>query len=182
MVEKEGEMHRCLPPPGGQRCLVFSHPKTYAMQAADNLKKPVRLGALSMAKVISALLEGPCSVPELMGLSGLSANTVHEYMRALRKEGVVHIGAWEKDATGRESLRIFKFGPGKDVARRKKSKALIAKECRQRKKAAQRVDPSTVCDGQDVSFFWPTGAEATPILKTRAPLGANVHWSGHRLR
>lgn len=152
------------------------------MQATDNLKKPVRLGALSMAKVISALLDGPCSVPELVGLSGLSANTVHEYMRALRKEGVVHIGAWEKDATGRESLRIFKFGPGKDVARGKKSKAQIAKECRQRKKAVQRVDPCAACDGQDVSFFWPTGAEAPPILKARTPLNANVHWSEHRLR
>ena len=152
------------------------------MQATDNLKKPVRLGALSMAKVISALLEGPCSVPELVGLSGLSANTVHEYMRALRKEGVVHIGAWEKDATGRESLRIFKFGPGKDVPRGKKTKAQIAKECRQRKKAAQRVDQSAVCDGQDASFFWPTGAEAPPILKTKTPAGGNVHWSENRLR
>lgn len=174
-------MQRCMPL-GGQRCLVFSHQKTSAMQATDNLKKPVRLGALSMAKVISALLEGPCSVLELMGLSGLSANTVHEYMRALRKEGVVHIGAWEKDSTGRESLRIFQFGPGKDVPRRKKSKAQIAKECRQRKKAVQRSDLSDPCQERGTPFFWPTGEEAPPVLKVRSSHSANDQWSGHRLR
>jgi hypothetical protein len=106
------------------------------MQATDNLKKPVRLGALSMAKVTRALLEGPCSVPELQVVSGLSTNTLHEYMRALRKEQVVHICAWEKDATGRESVRVFKLGAGKDRPRGKKSKAQIAKECRQRKQEA----------------------------------------------
>lgn len=152
---------------------LFPLPGAYVMQATDNLKKPVKLGALSMAKVISALLDGPCSVPELMGLSGLSSNTVHEYMRALRKEGVVHIGAWEKDATGRESLRIFKFGPGKDVPRTKKSKAQIAKECRLRKKAAQRIDQSRMGDGQSASFFWPMGAEGHPIVKARSPSRAN---------
>lgn len=157
-------------------------PETHAMQATDNLKKPVRLGALSMAKVISALLDGPCSILELMGLSGLSANTVHEYMRALRKEGVVHIGAWEKDGTGRESLRIFKFGPGKDVPRGKKSKAQIAKECRQRKKMVQRAAPSGPNEGRENPFFWPTAQEAPPVLKVSSSPSAHAQWSGHRLR
>jgi hypothetical protein len=71
------------------------------MQTTDDLSKPVRLGALSMAKVTRALLDGPCSIRELQVISGLSTNTLHEYMRALRKEQVVHICAWEKDATGR---------------------------------------------------------------------------------
>ncbi len=158
----------------GSKVRCFQLTGAYAMQATDNLKKPVKLGALSMAKVISALLDGPCSVPELMGQSGLSSNTVHEYMRALRKEGVVHIGAWEKDATGRESLRIFKFGAGKDVPRTRKSKAQIARECRMRKKAAlQLAEQSRLCDGQNASFFWPMGAEGHPILKVRGPHRAN---------
>lgn len=107
------------------------------MQATDDLSKPVRLGALSMAKVTRALLDGPCSVRELQTISGLSNTTLHEYMRALRKERVIHICAWEKDATGRESLRVFKFGAGKDVPRGKKSKAQIARECRKRKQDAK---------------------------------------------
>jgi hypothetical protein len=107
------------------------------MQPTDNLSKPVRLGALSMAKITRALLDGPCSILELKLVSGLSINTLHEYMRALRKESVVHICGWEKDITGRDSLRIFKLGNGKDAPRTKKSKAQIARECRQRKQDAK---------------------------------------------
>lgn len=107
------------------------------MQTTDDLSKPVRLGAMSMAKVTRALLEGPCSVRELQTVSGLSSTTLHEYMRALRKEQVVHICAWEKDATGRESLRVFKLGAGKDVPRGKKTKAQVARECRKRKQDAK---------------------------------------------
>lgn len=107
------------------------------MQTTDDLSKPVRLGAMSMAKVTRALLEGPCSVRELQTVSGLSNTTLHEYMRALRKEQVVHICAWEKDATGRESLRVFKLGAGKDVPRGKKTKAQVARECRKRKQDAK---------------------------------------------
>jgi transcription initiation factor IIE alpha subunit len=106
------------------------------MQATDNLNKPVRLGALSMAKITRALLEGPCTVTELQAVSGLSINTIHTYMRALRKEKVVHIGGWEKDSTGRDSLRVYKLGAGRDAPRSRKSKAQIARECRQRKQEA----------------------------------------------
>jgi transcription initiation factor IIE alpha subunit len=118
------------------------------MQATDDLSKPVRLGALSMAKITRALLDGPCSINELKQVSGLNTNTLHAYMRALRKEGVVHICGWEKDATGRESLRVFKLGNDKDVPRTKKSKAQIARECRKRKqdaKLAMSFGPDTTC-------------------------------------
>lgn len=107
------------------------------MQTTDNLSKPVRLGALSMAKITRALLDGPCSIRELQVISGLSINTLHTYMRALRKEAVVHICGWEKDATGRDSLRVFKLGAGKDAPRTRKSKAQIARECRRRKQDMQ---------------------------------------------
>lgn len=107
------------------------------MQATDDLSKPVRLGALSMAKITRALLDGPCSINELKLVSGLNISTLHEYMRALRKEGVVHICGWEKDTTGRESLRVFKLGSDQDAPRAKKSKAQIARECRKRKQDAK---------------------------------------------
>jgi DNA-binding transcriptional ArsR family regulator len=109
------------------------------MQAADDLNRPVRLGPLSVAKIMRALFDGPCTVPELQEASGLSVSTLYEYLRALRKEGVVHVCAWEKDATGRESLRVFKLGPGKDAPRQRKSKAQIARECRERKSVANML-------------------------------------------
>lgn len=152
------------------------------MQATDNLKKPVRLGALSMAKVVRALLDKPRSVPELMDVSGLSTNTVHEYMRALRKEGVVHIGAWRRDATGRESLRVFKFGPGKDAARAKKSKAQIARECRERKREALQQGQPRSAKANAAAFFWPTSDEEGGAIKIQSAPGKEAPWSVHRLR
>lgn len=132
------------------------------MQSTDNLKKAVRLGSLSIAKVMRALLDGPCSVTELEEISGLSNHTLHDYMRALRKEHAAHICGWEEDATGRESIRIFKLGAGKDVPRRKKSKAQIARECRQRKKDAQLTN-------------W-----LSPINKKKAPPKASIKKSKGR--
>ena len=126
-------MHR---PSAGDH--VFTH-QEYNLQAADDLTRAVRLGPLSVAKIMRALLDGPCSMPELQHSSGLSSNTLHGYMRALRKEGVVHISGWEKDATGRDSLRVFKLGPGKDAPRRRKPKAQVARECRKRKQEAMML-------------------------------------------
>ena len=103
------------------------------MSPTDNLIKPVRLSALSMAKITKALIDGPCSIPELQDVSGLNINTLREYMRALHKEGAVHISGWEADATGRDSFRVYKLGAGKDSLRRRKSKAEVARDCRKRK-------------------------------------------------
>lgn len=138
------------------------------MQAADNLNKPVRLGPLSVAKVMRALLDGPCCVRELQQTSGLSTATLHAYMRALRKEGVVHISGWEKDATGRESLRIFKLGPGRDVARQRKPKALVARECRKRKQEALLL--------QLIAGAVPQAANHAQMAASPSPRHAGAPW------
>jgi hypothetical protein len=137
------------------------------MQPTDNLNKPVRLGAMSMAKITRALLDGACSIRELQVVSGLSTNTLHEYMRALRKERVVHISGWEKDATGRDSLRIFKLGAGKDAPRTRKSKALIARECRQRKKDAQLT--------QSFAKVIPLNASSSKSASAPSSISASTH-------
>lgn len=125
------------------------------MHPTDDLSRPVRLGALSMAKVMRALMDGPCSIQELKVISGLSINTLHEYMRALRKEGVAHIGAWEKDATGRDSLRVYKLGSEKDAPRSKKSKAEVARDCRKRKQDAQLTQSFAVIPPAPVHHHTP---------------------------
>lgn len=103
------------------------------MQPTDDLKRQVKLGAMSFAKVLRALTDGPSSAQELQEATGLSLETLHNLMRALRKEKLAHIGSWEKDALGRDTIRIYRLGPGQDAPRRKKTKAQIARECRQRK-------------------------------------------------
>ncbi len=103
------------------------------MQPTDDLKRQVKLGAMSFAKVLRALTDGPSSAQELQDATGLSLETLHNLMRALRKEKLAHIGSWEKDALGRDTIRIYRLGAGQDAPRRKKTKAQIARECRQRK-------------------------------------------------
>lgn len=103
------------------------------MQPTDDLKRQVKLGAMSFAKVLRALTDGPSSAQEMQEATGLSLETLHNLMRALRKEKLAHIGSWEKDALGRDTIRIYRLGAGQDAPRRKKTKAQIARECRQRK-------------------------------------------------
>ena len=88
---------------------------------------------MSFAKVMRALTDGPSSAQEMQEATGLSLETLHNLMRALRKEKLVHIGSWEKDALGRDTIRVYRLGSGQDAPRRKKTKAQIARECRQRK-------------------------------------------------
>jgi hypothetical protein len=113
------------------------------VQKTDDLTRQVKLGALSFSKVLRALTDGPCTAHELREASGLSVPSLHGLMLALRKESLVHISDWETDATGRESLRVYKLGPGKDKARRKKSKAQITRDWRMRKtvQAIQAIVP-----------------------------------------
>jgi hypothetical protein len=123
------------------------------MQPTDDLKKATRLGSLSVAKVMRALLEGPCTAQELHEVSGLHIHTIHEYMRAMRKEKILHICAWEEETAGRESFRVYKLGGGVDVPRRKKSKNQVMQELRARKKkallsAAMAIDVAKAIDNK----------------------------------
>jgi DNA-binding transcriptional ArsR family regulator len=81
-----------------------------------------------------ALLEAPRTMPELTCVSGLAPSTITDYLRALRKLGILHVSGWDTDGLGRESLRVYSLGPGLDKPRSKKSKAQVARECRQRKR------------------------------------------------
>lgn len=98
------------------------------------LGQPVRLGPLSVAKVMKALSAGPCSIDDLQSVSGLSRATLNEYTRALRKEHILYVSDWGLDKRGCKNVKIFTFGFGTDVPKVKKSKAQIARECRQRKR------------------------------------------------
>jgi hypothetical protein len=94
-----------------------------------------RINALSVAKMIKALLDGPTSIYELTDVSGLHIHTIRIYMNTLMKEKCVHISGWEKDARNCDNVRIFSLGYGKNAPRSRKPKAQVAKEVRDRKKA-----------------------------------------------
>ena len=95
---------------------------------------PVKLNALSVAKMMRTLMDGPATAKDLINVSGLSRGTVYNYMKALKSEQCVYVCAWEKSVLNRDAIKVFALGKGKDAVKSKKSKAQIAAECRERKK------------------------------------------------
>jgi hypothetical protein len=69
--------------------------------------------------------------------------TVLHYCRELHKAGAAHIHMWEKDSRGRDLLKVYKLGEGKDAKRRKMSSAERQQKYRDKKKHAQMVKVTT---------------------------------------
>jgi len=82
--------------------------------------RQVKVNALSQANLIKLLLEGEYTMRQLAEETGLHYVTVVDYTRALRRAGILHICAWELDRMGRETIRVYKLGEGKDVKPRKR--------------------------------------------------------------
>jgi hypothetical protein len=88
------------------------------------MKRTIRkLNAIAQAQLIKYMLEGIHSCQELAELSGLHVITVYQYARELHKAGAAHISAWEKDARGRDVIKIYSLGPGKDKKRERMTPA-----------------------------------------------------------
>lgn len=83
----------------------------------------VKMSAVLQAQVIRMLCEGPCTIREIAEETGLHYMTVQVYLRELYKAGAAHIAAWEKDVRGRDVVKVYALGPGKDAKRRKMSGA-----------------------------------------------------------
>ena len=94
-----------------------------------------KVNAMTFAILTKLLMEGVYTCHELAEQTGLHKLTIYDWTRELHRQGVIHICMWEGE--GRNSTRIFKFGPGKDAARPKKPRAQIHEEYRARQKAAQ---------------------------------------------
>lgn len=84
---------------------------------AVSRRRRVTVNALSFARMIRALLDGPCTFAELMEETGLSYDSVRLWMRELHRQGVVHLSSWVEDSRGRKQVRCFAFGPGRDAKR-----------------------------------------------------------------
>ena len=60
--------------------------------------------------------------------------TVLEYTRYLHREGAAHITEYQQDTLGRDSIKVFKLGPGKDAKRYVMTNAERMARCRAGKK------------------------------------------------
>lgn len=99
----------------------------------------IKIGALSYANLIKALMAGELTVRELAEETGLHYLTVCYYTRALHKVGAVHIVRWDEDACGRRTAKVFQLGAGKDAKRVKQTDAQRQASLRARKYAAKQL-------------------------------------------
>ena len=80
-------------------------------------KRKVKVNAMSFAKLVKLLLVPLYNCQELADVTGLHYVTVLQYTRELHREGAAHIHHFEQDTRGRDSIRVYKLGPGKDAVR-----------------------------------------------------------------
>lgn len=86
-------------------------------------KRIIKVNAITQARLIKLLLEGTYTCQELAEETGLHYVTVCQYARELHRAGAAHISGWEKDQRGRDLVKIYKLGAGKDKPRQRKSGA-----------------------------------------------------------
>jgi predicted ArsR family transcriptional regulator len=103
----------------------------------------IKVNAMSQAQLIKLLLDGTHTCYELAEATGLHYVTVLHYCRELHKVGAAHIHMWEKDSRGRDLLKVYKLGQGKDAKRRSMSSAERQQKYRDKKKHAQMVQVTT---------------------------------------
>jgi len=79
----------------------------------------MKINAYSQAQLIKHMLEGIYSCRELAEITGLHYVTVLQYTRELHAAGAAHIRTWEKDSRGRDVIKIYAIGEGRDAKRQK---------------------------------------------------------------
>ena len=94
-----------------------------------------KVNALCFSIMVKLLYDGTRTCAELAEETGLHVLTVYDWTREMHRQGIIHICMWEGE--GRNSVRIFKMGPGRDAPRPVKERSRIHAEYRARQKAAQ---------------------------------------------
>lgn len=101
-------------------------------------KALIKINAFIQGVLIKHLLEGEYNCQELADITGLHYVTVQQYCRELHRAGAAFINRWEKDTRGRDAVKVYKVGIGKDAKREKLTGAQRQARVRDRKLAAQR--------------------------------------------
>jgi len=111
-------------------------------------KTTIKVNALAYAHLVELMLDGTMTCQELARSTGLHYVTVLDYTRAMHNAGACHICAWEKDKHGRDLMKIYRIGRGRDAKRQK----LTAKErsARYRAKMKHRKLLETICSAPSV--------------------------------
>lgn len=97
----------------------------------------VKINAFTKAKLIEAMLDGVYNCQELVEITGLHYVTVLHYTRELHRAKAAHICQWDKDSRGRDVVKIYRIGRGKDAKREKLTGAQRQARHREKKKAQE---------------------------------------------
>lgn len=107
------------------------------MPPSSKGRRIAKINRFTQAKLIEAMLDGVYTCAELAEMTGLHYVTVLDYTRELHRAKAAHICAWEKDSKGRDVIKIYKIGRGKDAKREKLSGAERQARSRAKKKAVK---------------------------------------------
>lgn len=99
--------------------------------------RKIKVNALSYAQLVKHMLEGVYTLQQLAEETGLHYLTVCQYARELHRAGAAHISSWEADSRGRDMVRIYKIGAGRDAKRQKLTGAERQAVVREKRRAAQ---------------------------------------------
>lgn len=108
-------------------------------------KRIVKISAFTNALLMKHLLEGIYTCEQLAEETGLHYVTVLQYTRELHRVGAAHIASWEKDVRGRDVIKVYKLGAGKDAKREKLTAVERQARCR---KNAKAIEMAKVMSGQ----------------------------------
>jgi hypothetical protein len=97
-------------------------------------RRVIKVNAMSYANMVKLMLEGTYNCTELAEMTGLHYITVLQYCRELYLAKAAHISAWDKDSRGRDIIKVYKIGVGKDAVRQKKTQAERASIWRAKKR------------------------------------------------
>lgn len=100
-------------------------------------RRIVKINAMSQAKLIEAMLDGVYTCEQLAEETGLHYVTVLQYARELHRAKAAHISSWEKDSRGRDVIKVYRIGRGKDAKREKMTAAQRQARHREKKKAQE---------------------------------------------
>lgn len=100
-------------------------------------RRIVKINAFTQAKLIEAMLDGVYNCQELAEITGLHYVTVLHYTRELHRAKAAHISGWDKDICGRDVVKIYRIGRGKDAKREKLTGAQRQARTREKKKAQE---------------------------------------------
>ena len=123
----------------------------------------MKINAMMFAKMMKLLTdESGQSIYDIMDETGLHYGTVQRYLRELYKEKVVYICAWQKDAHGRDAIRVYTIGSRADARRKRMTRA--EKKARSRRKREMLVLTHMTAGRSHGLFGVPdqAGAVATP--------------------